>query len=178
MTLDALTPPVPITASHDPSQFSSGVHSLDEWLQRRALRNERNAASRTYVVCAGTRVVGYYCLAAGAVALSEAPKKLTRKLPDPIPVMVLGRLAIDQAWQNRGIGKALLLDAVRRSAQAARVAGISALLVHALSEEAKRFYISQGFLQSPVQPMTLYLRLADIHVLWNRDAFANKDVEA
>ncbi|MDR0781143.1 MAG: GNAT family N-acetyltransferase [Pseudomonadales bacterium] len=159
MRLETLTPPAPITESHDLSRFCSGVLSLDEWLQKRALKNERASASRTYVTCDGAQVVGYYCLAAGAVALQEAPKKLARNMPNPIPVMVLGRLAIDQHYQNQGIGKTLLLDAVRRSVQAAQIAGVSALLVHALSDAAKRFYLAQGFSESPVQPMTLCLAL-------------------
>src|SRR5690606_34687406 len=116
----------------------------------------------TYVTCNGNRVVGYYCLAAGAVAFHDAPKKMTRNMPDPIPVMVLGRLAIDQDYQNKGIGKALLLDAVHRTLQAGEIAGVSALLVHAISEEAKKFYLSRGFMQSPVQPMMLCLRLVDV----------------
>jgi GNAT superfamily N-acetyltransferase len=165
-----LTPPEPLTTSHDLSKFCSGVQTLDDWLQRRALKNETNLASRTYVTCDESRVVGYYCLAAGAVALAGAPKKLTRNMPDPIPVMVLGRLAIDKAYQNRGIGKGLLLDAVRRSAQAAQIAGVSTLLVHALSEEARRFYLAQGFIESPVQPMTLCLRLVDVIEGWRQAA--------
>lgn len=157
-----LNAPVPIEASHDTSAFHSGVASLDEWLKRRALKNEKNAASRTYVTCAENHVVGYYCLAAGAVSLQDAPKKLIRNMPDPIPVMVIGRLAIDKAHQNMGIGKALLRDAVYRSLKAGEIAGVSAILVHALSEEAKRFYLSCGFLESPVQPMTLCLPLAQV----------------
>lgn len=156
-----LTPPAPIRPDHDIGEFHSGVASLDEWLQKRALKNELSSASRTYVTCSGTKVVGYYCLSAGAVALAEAPKRLTRNMPDPIPVLVMGRLAIDQSWQNKGLGKALLLDASRRALQAGEIAGVTALLVHALSEEARRFYLSRGFLQSPVQPMTLFMRLAD-----------------
>ncbi|HTR01395.1 MAG TPA: GNAT family N-acetyltransferase [Candidatus Acidoferrum sp.] len=162
MRLEALTPPVPITDSHDLSQFNCGVATLDEWLRKRALKNEKAAASRTYVTCDGSRVVGYYCLAVGAVALQDAPKKMTRNMPDPIPVMVLGRLAIDKAYHNKGIGTALLQDAVRRTVQAGKIAGVSALLVHALSEEAKRFYLSCGFVESPVQAMTLCLRLVDV----------------
>lgn len=157
-----LTAPAPLAKEHDTDQFCSGVPSLDDWLRKRALRNEQASASRTYVSCFGQRVVGYYCLAAGAVALQAAPKRLTRNMPDPIPVMVLGRLAIDMEYQNRGIGKALLLDAVYRTLQAARIAGVAALLVHATSENAKRFYLAQGFVESPVQPMTLCLRLADV----------------
>jgi GNAT superfamily N-acetyltransferase len=161
MTLADLTPPAPIAVSHDIADFQSGIVTLDEWLQKRALKNEQSSASRTYVTCEGNKVVGYYCLSAGAVAVSEAPKKMTRNMPDPIPVLVMGRLAIDQSWQNKGLGKALLLDASRRAIQAGEIAGVAALLVHALSEEAKRFYLSRGFIESPVQPMTLFMRLSD-----------------
>ena len=161
MTLERLTPPAPIALDHNIADFHSGVASLDEWLQKRALKNEHASASRTYVTCQNGRVVGYYCLSAGAVALADAPKKMARNMPDPIPVLVLGRLAIDLSWQNKGLGKALLLDATRRALKAAEIAGVTALLVHALSEEARRFYLSRGFTESPVQPMTLFLRLSD-----------------
>lgn len=161
MKLSELTPPAPITPAHEIAGFQSGVASLDEWLQKRALKNENALASRTYVTCEGHRVVGYYCLSAGAVALSETPKTLTRNMPDPIPVVVLGRLAIDLSWQNKGLGKALLQDATRRALAAADIAGVTALLVHALSEEARRFYLSRGFVASPIQPMILFLRLSD-----------------
>jgi GNAT superfamily N-acetyltransferase len=161
MRLESLTAPVPIKVGHDVRAFNSGVFSLDEWLQKRALKNEKTSVSRTYVTCKENRVVGYYCLSAGAVALREAPKKMTRNMPDPIPVLVMGRLVIDQQYQNKGLGKALLFDASRRTIQAGDIAGVAALLVHALSEEARRFYLSRGFLESPVQPMTLCMRLAD-----------------
>ena len=161
MKLESLTPPAPIETGHDVSAFNSGVTSLDEWLQKRALKNEKASASRTYVTCDKNRVVGYYCLSAGAIALQESPKKMARNMPDPIPVLVMGRLAIDKGYQNKGLGKALLLDAARRTLQAGEIAGVAALLVHALSEEAKRFYISRGFVECPVQPMTSCMRLAD-----------------
>jgi GNAT superfamily N-acetyltransferase len=161
MSLDSLTAPVPIEIGHRVGAFNSGVSSLDEWLQKRALKNEKASVSRTYVTCEENRVVGYYCLSAGAVALREAPKKMTRNMPDLIPVLVMGRLAVDQRYQNKGLGKALLLDASRRTIQAGDIAGVAALLVHALSEDARRFYLSRGFLESPVQPMTLCMRLVD-----------------
>lgn len=161
MPLRDLSPPAPITPEHDISSFHSGEVALDYWLSERALKNERSSASRTYVTCEDGKVVGYYCLSAGALAQSDAPKKLIRNMPDPIPVLVMGRLAIDVQWQNVGLGKELLLDAVRRTLQASEIAGVSALLVHALSDEAKRFYLSRGFEESPVQPMTLVMRTAN-----------------
>jgi GNAT superfamily N-acetyltransferase len=110
-------------------------------------------------VCEGRAVVGYYCLAAGAIGHGEAPAPLRRNMPDPIPVLVLGRLAIDRRCQNQGLGRALLRDAVLRALQVAEIAGVAALLVHALSEEGRRFYLSRGFVESPVRPMTLCLML-------------------
>jgi len=109
MSLDSLAAPVPVEIGHDVSAFNSGVFSLDEWLQKRALKNEKASVSRTYVTCEENMVVGYYCLSAGAVALREAPKKMPRSMPDPIPVLVMGRLAVDERYQNKGLGKALLL---------------------------------------------------------------------
>ena len=164
MMLDTLSAPEPIGAGHNLDLFDCGVASLNEWLKKRALKNESKKASRTYVVVDGAKVIGYYCLAAGAVALSQAPRQLTRNMPDPIPVLVLGRLAVDLAYQGKGLGRALLRNAVLRTLQAGQIAGIAALLVHTLSEEAKGFYLSCGFRESPIQPMTLCLRLADASV--------------
>ncbi len=160
MRLAALSPPAPLEPFHDCSAFDCGEPSLDQWLKTRARRNERSGASRTYVVCEGTRVLGYYCLAAGALTLEEAPKAMRRNMPDPLPVMVLGRLAVDRSCQNIGLGSALLLDATRRTLLAARLSGIVALLVQALSEPARRFYLSRGFIDSPVKSGLLCLVVA------------------
>ena len=130
-------------------------------MRRRALANEESGASRTYVVCTGNRVIGYYALANGAVAHSAVTGKIRRNMPEPIPVMVLGRLAIDQNFQGRGLGAGLLRDAVLRTLQAADIAGIRAILVHAISEGAKKFYERCGFSPSPVDPMTLMITIAD-----------------
>lgn len=167
MPAKTLTAPMPIQAGHDLTSFNSGVYSLDEWLKKRALKNEKFSASRTYVTCVENKVVGYYCLSSGAISLQEAPKKMTRNMPNPIPVMIMGRLAVDQNYQNKGIGKGLLRDAVYRTLKAGEIAGVAALLVHALSEEAKRFYLSCGFVQSPIQPMTLCLPLAAVNKIIN-----------
>src|SRR5437899_8304645 len=156
-----LTAPQKLTAKHDFSSFKSGEPALDDWLRRRALANEESGASRTYVVCTGDRVVGYYALANGAVAHTVATGKTRRNMPEPIPVMVLGRLAIDRNFQGRGLGAALLRDAVLRTLQAADIAGIRAILVHAISEDVKKFYERCGFSPSPVDPMTLMITVAD-----------------
>lgn len=153
------SPPQRISAEHDLTQFSCGEPSLDEWLARRALKNEAGGASRTYVVCVDDVVVGYYCLANGAIDRDEAPKPMQRNMPDPIPVMVLGRLAVDRAYQDQRIGRALLRDAILRVLQAAEIAGVKAIIAHAISEDAKRFYLRNDFLESPVAPMTLCLIL-------------------
>jgi GNAT superfamily N-acetyltransferase len=153
--------PETLRAHHDLASFDSGSPVLDDWLRRRALRNQESGASRTYVVCAGERVVGYYALAVGAVAQAEATGRTRRNMPDPVPVMVLGRLAIDVVFQNRGLGRGLLRDAILRTRQAADIAGIRAILVHAISEDARRFYQRCGFQPSPVDPMTLMITLPE-----------------
>ena len=157
-----LSAPQPLSDQHRLADFDSGEPSLDDWLKRRAARNQANGASRSYVVCEGNAVIGYYCLAAGAIGQAEAPSRLKRNRPDPIPVLVLGRLAIHKDQHQKGIGTALLNDAIRRAIQAADIAGITALLVQAISEQARRFYLSRGFVESPIKPMTLCLMLATV----------------
>jgi GNAT superfamily N-acetyltransferase len=159
--LDAIRPPEKLSTTHNLSDFDSGEPVLDDWLRRRALHNETSGASRTYVVCMGKTVVGYYTLAVGAVAHAEAPGRVRRNMPDPLPVMVLGRLAVDKSLQRRGIGKGLLRDAVLRTVQASEIAGIRAILVHAISEPAKRFYEGCGFMASPIDPLTVVLTVAE-----------------
>lgn len=156
MTLGA---PTLLAEAHDLSAFDSGDAGLDDWLRRRARVNQLSGASRTYVVCEADRVVGYYCLSSGALAVADAPGSLRRNMPDPIPMAILGRLAIHRHWQRKGLGAALLQDAVFRTAQAAHIMGIRGLLVHALSDEARAFYEHHGFSASPTQPMTLVLSL-------------------
>jgi GNAT superfamily N-acetyltransferase len=160
--LEDISAPEPLRPEHDLGAFDSGVPALDDWLRRRAAHNQETGASRTYVIQRKGEVVGYYALAAGAIAHAEAPGRVRRNVPDPIPVMVLGRLALDRRLPRRkGLGRALLRDAVLRTMQAARIAGIRALLVHAISEEAKLFYERCGFQPSPVDPMTLMITLRD-----------------
>jgi GNAT superfamily N-acetyltransferase len=156
-----ISPPDRLSVRHDLSKFDSGQPALDDWLRRRAERNEASGASRTYVVCAGRRAVGYYTLAAGAITHSEAPGRIGRNMPGPVPVMLLGRLAVAQAFHGRGLGTGLLRDAVFRIVQAAEIAGIRAILVHAISEEAKRFYEKYGFVASPVDPLTVMITVAE-----------------
>ncbi len=119
-------------------------------------------ASRTFVACEGDRVVGYYSLAAVSVVHDVATPRARRNMPDPIPAVVLGRLAIDRGMHRRGLGASLVRDAVLRVAGAAESIGIRVLLVHALSDEAKRFCLKLGFRESPVEPMTLMVTLAEL----------------
>jgi GNAT superfamily N-acetyltransferase len=156
-----LSPPERLNADHDLTQFSCGEPTLDHWLRNRALQNEKTGASRTYVVCAGSCVVGYYALAAGAVAHTEATSRAERNMPDPVPVILIGRLAIDSRFQSRGIGADLLRDAVLRTLQAAEIAGIRAILVSAISANAKTFYEKFGFISSPANPQTLMITVTE-----------------
>ncbi|HWG47978.1 MAG TPA: GNAT family N-acetyltransferase [Gemmataceae bacterium] len=156
MTLAA---PVLLSNQHQLDPFACGVASLDDWLKRRAHANQASGASRTYVAAEGQMVAGYYCLASGALALNDAPGPIRRNMPDPVPLAVLGRLAVDRSWRGRRLGVALLQDAVMRTVQAGGILGIRGLLVHAISADAKDFYEHHGFLASPTQPMTLILSL-------------------
>ena len=158
----AFSSPEPLTNDHQLEDFNCGEPSLDEWLRRRAHANQASGASRTFVVCDGDKVAGYYALASGAVTTRSAPGKFRRNMPDPVPVVVLGRLAVDRACQGQGIGRALFRDAALRVSQAADTIGIRGIVVHAISEEAKNFYLALGFDPSPLDPMTLLVTLADI----------------
>jgi GNAT superfamily N-acetyltransferase len=158
---EEISAPEHITPAHDVAAFDSGIPALDDWLKRRALANEEAGGSRTYVVCAGSRVVGYYALATGGVAQEAATGRVRRNMPDPVPVMVLARLAVHRTYQDRGLGAGLLRDAILRILQAAELGGIRAILVHAISAEAKRFYERHGFVESPTDPMTLMITMAD-----------------
>jgi len=156
-----ISEPENIKAAHDVTQFQCGEPALDDWLRRRAFDNEERGASRTYVICQGDRVVGYYSLAAGSVEHATATGRIRRNMPDPIPVIVLGRLAVDLSLQGQGVGTALLKHAVLKTLQAAQITGIRAILVHAISIPAKQFYQLLGFSPSPSEPMTLMIPLSE-----------------
>ncbi|MBK8972669.1 MAG: GNAT family N-acetyltransferase [Hahellaceae bacterium] len=160
MTLD-LTAPHPLTSEHQCSNFSCGEPVLDEWLKRRALANQVSGAIRTFVVAdKAHRVYGYYALAAGALSHQTATGGVRRNMPDPVPVLILGRLAVDQCAQGIRLGGSLLQDAVSRAVNVAQNTGVRALLVHALNERARHFYEYYGFQSSPVEPLVLMLRLS------------------
>lgn len=158
----ALSPPEPLAAHHQLEDFNCGEPSLGEWLRRRAHANQASGASKTFVVSDGQKVVGYYALASGGVTAKSAPGKFRRNMPDPVPVVLLGRLAVDRAYQGQGIGRALFRDAALRVSHAAETIGIRGIVVHAISEEARKFYLALGFDPSPLDPMTLLVTLADI----------------
>lgn len=158
----ALSAPELLAAHHDLSAFDSGEISLDEWLKKRALPNQVSGASRTFVVCEETKVVAYYALASGAVTAAATPGKFRRNMPDPIPVVLLGRLAIDRTWQGRGLGRSLFRDAAMRVLQAADAIGIRGVVVHALSDDARRFYLALGFSECPHEPLVLVVTLQDM----------------
>ena len=151
--------PEPISATHLLGEFSCGEASLDEWLKRRALANQASGASRTFVVADHNhRIYAYYAIAAGAVT-HQVATPVRRNMPDPIPVLVLARLAVDLHAQRIKLGPALLQDAVNRTVIVSHNAGVRALLVHALDQNARGFYEHYGFQASPLHPLTLMLRL-------------------
>jgi GNAT superfamily N-acetyltransferase len=152
--------PRTLTADHVLNEFDCGERELDEWLKRRALANQLSGASRTFVVAdQNGRVCGYYAMATGAVSHQVATGNVRRNMPEPIPVVVLARLAVDRSAQGAKLGGALLQDAVNRAIAVSENAGVRALLVHALHDRAKSFYEHYGFQASPLHAMTLMLRL-------------------
>jgi GNAT superfamily N-acetyltransferase len=156
--------PEPLSVMHLLDDFACGEVTLDDWLKRRALANQSGGGSRTFVVVDQEgRVRGYYAMAAGAVSHEMATSKVRRNMPDPVPVMVLARLAVDRRAQGIHLGASLLLDAVDRAIAVSRQAGVRALLVHALHDRAKQFYEHYGFQASPANPMTLMLRLSSVN---------------
>ena len=160
-----LSSPEPLSEAHELAEFSSGVASLDDWLNRRARANQVSGATRTFVVAESARLVGYYALASGGIAVTSSVGRFRRDMPDPIPVVVLGRLAVDQSQQGKGLGRALFQDCALRVAAAADTIGIRGIVVHAISEQAKAFYVALGFDPSPVESMTLMVTLQDIRQL-------------
>jgi len=148
---------------HPVEGFDCGHQELNRYLSRYAWLNQTAGAAQTYVGIVGEAIVGYYALAAGQVTLEGAPERLKKGLArHPVPIMLLARLAIDRRWQGRGIGKALLRDAIERTLQAADIAGIRAMAVHAKDEEARRFYEHFDFVPSPTDPMHLFVLLKDV----------------
>lgn len=157
MTLSA---PSPLSDEHRLEDFQCTAPELTRWLLERAHQNQASGASRCFVVCDEQKnVVGYYVLAAGAVSHEHAPGRIRRNMPDPIPVIVLGRLAVHVDRVGQGVGQGLLKDAVQRTLQICEQVGARALLCHAIDEAAKAFYLKHGFIESPIHDMTVMLPL-------------------
>ena len=158
-----LLAPQPLAQHHSTVSFDCGDSSLDHWLQQRALANQQSGARRTFVVCNGhAAVMAYVALASGAVAEASAPGRFRRNMPDPIPVVVLARLAVYRTVQGRGIARALLADAFERVLQASTQISVRGIVVHAASDQARSFYLHMGFDPSPIDSDTLLIRLSDV----------------
>jgi GNAT superfamily N-acetyltransferase len=148
---------------HAVDGFDCGREELDRFLVRFALTNQQAGAAQTYVALAEDSVVGYHSLVVGEVAFEDAPQRLSKGLArHPVPIMLLARMAVSTAWQGRGIGAGLLKDAMRRTLQAADIAGIRAFAVHAKDESARSFYEHFGFIPSPSDPLHLFVLIKDL----------------
>jgi GNAT superfamily N-acetyltransferase len=153
-----------LTRSHSVDDFDCGQEALNRFLSRYALTNQLANASQTYVGLADDAVIGYYTLVVGDVAYDDAPERLTKGLArHPVPIMLLARLAVDRRWQGKGVGAGLLKDAMRRTLNAADIAGIRALVVHAKDDAARTFYHHFDFIPLPTDPLHLYLLVKDLH---------------
>jgi GNAT superfamily N-acetyltransferase len=159
-----ITAPAPLGAEHDLQNFDYGRPGLNDWLQKKAAKAQRvGGSARTYVVCSPEgRVVGYYALATGSVNREDAPGKIKKNMPDPIPVILIGRLAVDHSFKGKGLGYGLLKDALLRIVAAAEEIGVRAVLVHALDEQARNFYLHHGFYESPTNDLTLMVAVEEI----------------
>lgn len=166
--MEVISPPEPLTENHRRTDFNCGIESLNEWLTKRALKNQDNGASRTFVICSQEKVIGYYALASGSVERSDAPGSISRNMPDSLPVIVLARLAIDVQHQRQRLGSALLKDAMQRTVFIAKDVGIRALLVHELDDKAKEFYLHYGFVESPIDSLTLFLSCKKLRDYFNQ----------
>ncbi|HEX3981422.1 MAG TPA: GNAT family N-acetyltransferase [Acidimicrobiales bacterium] len=154
--------PEPLTANHVLTGFSCGKPELDAWLTRRAVGNQASGATKTHVVVDDGRVIGFYALATGAVAHSDVGGRSRRNMPEPIPTVILARMALDEKYRSNGLGPALLQAAIETTMAAAQTIGIACLLVHAKDEDARDFYLHFDFEPSPTDPLHLILKLADV----------------
>lgn len=156
-----ITAPAPITDQHDLSEFNCGKAPLNDWLKQRSLRNE-SRASRCFVVCKGNSVIGFYCLAAGSVRHDEIPPALKRNMPSIIPVLMIGRMAVDLAHQGQKIRRGLMSDALKRCLNVSREVGATAILVHAIDQEVVPFYAQYGFQPFPQGNLMLFLPMKQL----------------
>lgn len=159
-----ITAPEPLGPDHDLQSFDCGKPSLNDWLKKKAIKAQRiGGSARTYVACSPAgRVVGYYALATGSVNHEDVPGKVKKNMPNPIPIILIGRLAVDQAFKGQGIGYGLLKDALLRIVAAAQEIGVRAALVHAIDEKARSFYLYHGFYDSPTNDLTLMVTVEEI----------------
>jgi len=157
-------PPILLTEAHDSASFNSGEPTLDDWLRHRAWNNLQTAASRTYVICppGSHRIIGYFALSMGQILAQNVTGAMRRNMPNHIPAVVLGRLAIDLAWQGKGLGRAMLADILRRARRAAAEVSARLIIVHAISPAAEAFYLHHGFTRLPVEAPTLALDLVKL----------------
>jgi len=161
--LTSFARPRPITPHDDVSAFNGGQLSLDNWLHLRAIKNEASGFSRTFISVERDTglIAGYYCLSASSLAREDAAGALARNAPDPIPVLLIGRLAVDIRFQHRGVGSSLLHEAVLKGVEASRLIGARAILVDALDDIAVAFYTRAGFTPVPRSSRVMYLRMKD-----------------
>lgn len=157
-----LSAPEPLTGEHNVSQFSCGKESMDHWLKHITLRSHAAGGAKKYVTTDNGRVVGYYSLSAGSVSRKETSGHFRRNLPEPIPVELLGRLAVDEQYQKQGVARGLMRDAAYRVMEAAETVGVRGILVHALDADAKSFYEALGFESSPLDTHTLVITIQNI----------------
>lgn len=152
--------------AHDTSRFDCGNEALNRFIKLYALQGQRASISQTYAALLGQTVIGYHTLVVGSVVHDDAPDRLKKGIPrHPVPVVILARLAVDNDWHGKGLGAGLVADAMRRVLQAADIAGIRAMLVHAKDDAAVSFYKHLGFLPFPGNPLTLYRLLKDIRLM-------------
>lgn len=147
--------PTPLGENQDLAGFDCGEPSLNQWLISHARKNQGKGASRTYVLTDDQCVIGYFSLSNGHISRVVAPGRISRNMPEPIPVIIMGRLAVHIDHQHRGLGSDLLRDAFLRARKASEISAARALLIHALNNKAKQFYLHHGFFESPVDPLTL-----------------------
>jgi GNAT superfamily N-acetyltransferase len=165
------SPPEPLDAGHDLTAFDNGKHpSLNEWL-RECARASEGLSARTYVACdvqAPKRVVGYYAIATALEQRSALPSaKLRRGMPDQIPLLLIGRLAVDKAFQGFGLGSSLLVDALRRCHAASGIAGVRGVVTHASDDEAVQFYEEHGFARSPLGERVMLIAIETIGTIFD-----------
>lgn len=159
--LAAILAPTPLLPTHDLSRFDCGKIPLNDWIQNTALSSEGRSA-RCYVALQRNSVIGFYCLSTGAVQHDGAPRVLRRNLPNPTPIVIIGRLAVDKSYQSKGIGRALLKDALLRVTKASELVGVRAVLVHTVDQEAVPFYARYGFRAFPMGNQSLFLPVDEI----------------